>query len=870
MVQISDLTWEDRECLRFSLGIKICDDSLVCEKHLPSCLQKIESWKSVNLSCCNPFGHHEGKTKPKGCIEINLQLCKKLEYFNKKIIRPGQKLCKRCNFEASNLEEPSESSSQEQSDNVIPSLTPPEYALLDINSLCKAVGVELKITDNRPDRKLKQVKEFYCEAKKKIKNKLKKFLGFEKIDVSDWEEEERRRKGISEDFDKLMEDLKVQIAGTSDYRRIVQLLTLVPLSWKIKEVVEYFSVTKHAVTLARRLRISEGILATHSVRIGKTLPQETKLLVLEMYNSEEFSRDCPGKKQNIKSGKAFIQKKLLLCTIDEMYAIFKERHPDNEIGRSKFFELCPKWCVTAGWKGMHNVCVCKYHENFKLCIGAVGFKKSDVDSFMKDALCPEATRACYLRICEKCSSNSVNLSLKITKRIQEKMELKNVLDESEDDGETADNTSGDEASDDAASSLDVISQMTIKVKQWVSTDRPELVFQHLSFPEFCDLVLTQLLILIPHHYYTIEQAKYFKQRKESLSPSEVIVVLDFAENYTYTIQDEIQSNYFNKQQLSIHPACLYYKDEKGETKEKSFCYVSEDTNHDAAFVQVLLGHLTSYVKETWPIVSNIEYFSDGCGGQYKNCKNFFLLCKHNENFALNASWSFFATSHGKSSCDAVGGAVKRAVTAESLRRAKPEDVPIKTVSEFMNFCTGREESGKTKVSHFELKKEDILRKREEVAKLDPKTVDGTRSFHQFVPLSSFVIGCKRVSSDQDYSLEFDFREEFIPITLISNTFFACVIDNQWFPVFVTAVKEEEKELEAIILSCQTINKKKFFEWPNVASTTFIPFRHALLEAKMDIKKQSMSVTNLRDIGKVFTAYKKKKSNLHATSSDLQV
>lgn len=208
----------------------------------------------------------------------------------------------------------------------------------------------------------------------------------------------------------------------------------------------------------------------------------------------------------------------------------------------------------------------------------------------------------------------------------------------------------------------------------------------------------------------------------------------------------------------------------------------------------------------------------------------------------------------------MGGAVKRAVTAESLRRVKPDDVPIKTVAEFINFCKKREENKCTTVTHFELKKDEILAMREEIAKVDPKTVTGTRSFHNFVPLSSSVIGCKRVSSEKDYFLKFDFAEEKKTVTFKLNTFVACAIDNKWHPGFIKQINDEENEIEAIILSSKIIKKNVFYDWPVVENSIYIPFDHVFAEITMAVKKEYMAICNLREVGKAFTIYKKQKKD----------
>ena len=54
----------------------------------------------------------------------------------------------------------------------------------------------------------------------------------------------------------------------------------------------------------------------------------------------------------------------------------------------------------------------------------------------------------------------------------------------------------------------------------------------------------------------------------------------------------------------------------------------------------------------------VVYFSDRCGGQYKNYKNFMNLCPHKQDFGLDAEWIFFATRLDKSPCDGIGGPVK--------------------------------------------------------------------------------------------------------------------------------------------------------------------------------------------------------------------
>jgi len=53
--------------------------------------------------------------------------------------------------------------------------------------------------------------------------------------------------------------------------------------------------------------------------------------------------------------------------------------------------------------------------------------------------------------------------------------------------------------------------------------------------------------------------------------------------------------------------------------------------------------------------------------QYKNYKNFSNLCYHEQDFGIKVEWNFFATSHGKSAGDGIGGTVNREAAKKSLQ-----------------------------------------------------------------------------------------------------------------------------------------------------------------------------------------------------------
>jgi hypothetical protein len=74
----------------------------------------------------------------------------------------------------------------------------------------------------------------------------------------------------------------------------------------------------------------------------------------------------------------YVQKRLILANIKEIYKQFKDDNSNEKVGFSKFCELSHKNCVLVGGCGTHTV-VCTLHQNVKLML--LGFR---IKSFTAD------------------------------------------------------------------------------------------------------------------------------------------------------------------------------------------------------------------------------------------------------------------------------------------------------------------------------------------------------------------------------------------------------------------------------------------------------------------------------------------------------
>ena len=223
----------------------------------------------------------------------------------------------------------------------------------------------------------------------------------------------------------------------------------------------------------------------------------------------------------------------------------------------------------------------------------------------------------------------------------------------------------------------------VTFQMWDSTDRTSMSTIVDTLEEFIDILCNKIDALTNHSFIAKSQSAFLKKIKEELPEDTAIVICDFAENYQYVIQDEVQSYHWSKEYCTLHPMSIYLRSDQG-LQTYSLCILSDDNQHDTPFVYKCQQIAMNYIKENHTCIQNIEYFTDGCGGQYKNFKNFINICHHYEDFGLNGKWNFFATSHGKGPCDGIGGTVKRLAYRESLRRTSSDY--IIDINTMFNFC----------------------------------------------------------------------------------------------------------------------------------------------------------------------------------------
>lgn len=211
----------------------------------------------------------------------------------------------------------------------------------------------------------------------------------------------------------IIENLKTKFQESNRMEKYT-ILTMLPLSWSIRKVRNEFNVQHAMVKRAKNLFESKGFMSSTTEKVNRYQISEAVIdAVQEFYLDEESSKTCPGKRDyvvvNTDGQKIKKQRRLLLFSLNEGYAIFKEKHPHFRIGFSKFASLRPKECtLVTDRKGAHATCVCVHHQNLKLIFNALKTCKlfeQNIESYkqlLKEIICENATDECYLNKCVKC------------------------------------------------------------------------------------------------------------------------------------------------------------------------------------------------------------------------------------------------------------------------------------------------------------------------------------------------------------------------------------------------------------------------------------------------------------------------------------
>ena len=199
----------------------------------------------------------------------------------------------------------------------------------------------------------------------------------------------------------------------------------------------------------------------------------------------------------------------------------------------------------------------------------------------------------------------------------------------------------------------------------------------------------QLLVLfrehlskfIKHNFVYRWQAEQFKECLHTFPEDVVVSVVDFAENYTFKEQDEIQSMHWFSSQVTIFVHITYVRI-AGSVQKYYHFYISDDKSHDTLFVQHCFMLHYGWLKELGISLKEHWVWSDGAASQFKAKRPFYFVARYGTLTSLKMTHHFSGSGHGKGEHDGAGAVIKRHLTQEQL---KPDCVKLQCASDVVPF-----------------------------------------------------------------------------------------------------------------------------------------------------------------------------------------
>ena len=289
--------------------------------------------------------------------------------------------------------------------------------------------------------------------------------------------------------------------------------------------------------------------------------------------------------------------------------------------------------------------------------------------------------------------------------------------------------------------------------------RKDLVVRQMGCRDFTTFLQRHLRTYIKHNFIARWQSQQFKDCIQRFPRDVVVSVIDFAENYAFKEQNEIQSMHWYSSQVTILVHITYVRDKAEKVLKFIHFYISDDKNHDTLFVQHCLQLHSGWLQEKgFCFLKRHWVWSDGCAAQFKAARPFLFVSRYAKHFCsslvflnfdlqvfclgqtigfancfryysltgIEMLWSFFASGHGKGEHDGAGAIVKRALTHEQL---KPDAWHMKCAKDVVDFLKHKFHDGHTNAEvnriFWEIQEADVPREK----MWNCKRVDGTRALH---------------------------------------------------------------------------------------------------------------------------------------------
>ena len=479
---------------------------------------------------------------------------------------------------------------------------------------------------------------------------------------------------------------------------------------------------------SRNLGISWNLLARK--KTGRPTRHKTKrnYIKQKVENFYENASIYLPDKNKVKKGKA---RKILDKSLKDLFKEFKKQNTNIKISLSNFSKMRPKHINTARTSKLRQ-CLYEYCTNIEEKLKVLNnFTKEHPKCRIKDkyvfsqiTLCKDVkdgddSISCLERNCSSCGIQKIDNYLKPVIRSK----ANNICEWYKWE-----------------------SQMFIKENNEKQTKKV-LVKKTGSFGELVAELKDEAVTYSMHLFNAKWQNEQFRKLRDHPPKNHVIQVLDFAENYTCLLQNEVQAAHWNHHMATVHPLVCYYNCEKCDRVITESCVcISDDLKHDHHAVHVFALKTAEHLQYTRKLnIDKYIQFTDGAASQYKSKGPFLDISYSKEDFKCDLDRNFFGSRHGKGPSDGESAVVKR----QAANAIKTGQAVIDNARAMYEFCVKsltKSAEGSCAETHFRrtffwVDSKSISCNRGRVG----STVKGTRSIHCIRSIEKGFISRRKLS-----------------------------------------------------------------------------------------------------------------------------
>ena len=400
------------------------------------------------------------------------------------------------------------------------------------------------------------------------------------------------------------------------------------LELKNKLKAEHLKSEKYRKKIQRTTQRKLGgtVSETFQPRAPKKMTSERKKRVESFLVLDENSILLPGKKDTIGRGEKK-QRRILTSTLQDLHKAYNENSDEMHRMSYRQFTRYKPFYITEPKPSDRNTCACHQHENMRLLMTTLSKRglitTTSLSTLLSTICCSTNNDLCMRRQCTECC-----------------FELAKVRAHDPAESVTWEQWQKEDVT---------VGEKTYK--NWVKRTKRG------SVGNLLEVFQKDLEELAGHHYNWIHQIRQFQHLKENLHSKEMVLHIDFSENYACKLNTEIQAFHFggNRQQATLHTGMAY-----GTGGSLSYATVSQSLRHDERAVWAHIKPvLEDFKAKSDHDIDTLHILSDGPATQYRNCTNCFLLSTVPYTLGFTKiTWNFSERSHGKGAPDGVSGALK--------------------------------------------------------------------------------------------------------------------------------------------------------------------------------------------------------------------